>query len=113
MLHALCALGGIGIITGPSRTGKTHLIVALTKVLSVLGYKVLLCAPSNDSTDHLAGAIHGKYPKLGVIRVYRPTAEELHIKGGTTNREDGHADEDDVLVSKSIDIGPDTGGPER
>ncbi|KAI9787081.1 MAG: hypothetical protein M1839_003316 [Geoglossum umbratile] len=104
MHHALCAPGGIGIITGPPGTGKTHLIVALTKVLSVLGYKVLLCAPSNDSTNHLAGAIHGKYPELGVIRVYRPTAEELHITGGTTDGEDGHADEDDALVSKTIDV---------
>ncbi|KAI9782810.1 MAG: hypothetical protein M1839_004561 [Geoglossum umbratile] len=105
MLHALCAPGGIGIITGPPGTGKTHLIIALTKVLSALGHKVLLCAPSNDSTNHLAGAIHRKHPELGVIRVYRSTAEESYIKSGMTHGEDEHVDaEEDVLVFRTMDV---------
>ncbi|KAI9769729.1 MAG: hypothetical protein M1839_003605 [Geoglossum umbratile] len=104
MLHALWPPGGIGIITGPPGTGKTHLVVALTKVLSTLGHKVLLCTPSNNSTNHLASAIHRKYPELEVIRVYRPTAEDQQIKGEVGDGEDGHADvEGDVHVSRTMD----------
>jgi AAA domain len=100
--HVLCAPGGIGIITGPPGTGKTHLIVALTKVLTILGWKVLLCAPSNESTDHLAGSIHRKYPELGTIRVYRPTAEESHLKSGQAGQEEDENDEE--LISRNIDV---------
>jgi AAA domain len=100
--HVLCAPGGVGIITGPPGTGKTHLIVALTKVLTILGWKVLLCAPSNKSTDYLAGSIHLKYPELGTIRVYRPTAEEGHMKSGQATQEE--VEDDDELTYRNIDV---------
>ena len=104
MLHALCTSGSIRIITSSPGTGKTHLIIALIKVMLTLNYKVLLCAPSNDSTNHLASAIHHKYPELEVIRVYRLTAEEQQIKGEMSDREERYTNtKEDVHIFSTID----------
>jgi hypothetical protein len=100
MHQSLHAPGGVGIVTGPPGTGKTHFIVALTKVLTLLGHKVLLCAPSNESTDHLARSIDWKCLELGVIRVYRPGAEEQQMKSGQHNK----GEDEDELVSRSMDV---------
>ena len=99
VVHALHPPGGIGIITGPPGTGITHPTVALTKVLVVLGHKVLLCAPGNESTYHLAGVVHAKYPELDVIRVYRPSTEEQQQKVGMTSKTG-----EDELVTRTMDV---------
>ncbi|KAH0538345.1 hypothetical protein FGG08_005040 [Glutinoglossum americanum] len=82
-----------------SGTGKTHPTVALTKVLVALGHKDLLCAPSNDSTDHLAVAVYRKYPELDTIRVYRPGAKEQQLKNWQSSQA-----EDNELVARAMDV---------
>ncbi|KAH0553421.1 hypothetical protein GP486_006508, partial [Trichoglossum hirsutum] len=97
--HSLKPPGGVSIITAPPGTGKTYLIVALTKVLVMLGHKVLLCASSNEATDRIGRSVHNSFPELKVCRVYRLTAEEHH-------HEDRHSNkvEDDNLISWSTQV---------
>ncbi|KAH0559413.1 hypothetical protein GP486_004073 [Trichoglossum hirsutum] len=97
--HSLKPPGGVGIITGPPGTGKTYLIVALTKVLVMLGHKVLLCAPSNEATDHLAMSINTGFPDLNVCRVYRPAAEEHQHRNWRSNEID-----EDELIGQSNEV---------
>lgn len=65
----------IEFITGPFGTGKTTFIVYLTRCLTILGKKVLLCCSSNAAVDILAKKLNDAAPELRALRFHSMATE--------------------------------------
>jgi regulator of nonsense transcripts 1 len=65
----------VALIQGPPGTGKSHVCIAIAKAAAKEG-KVLVCAPSNVVTDHLAEKL-SELEGLSVVRLVARSREEL------------------------------------
>jgi ATP-dependent RNA/DNA helicase IGHMBP2 len=66
-LHQMVNAEDIAIVHGPPGTGKTTTLVEGIFELSRQDKKILVCAPSNAATDHLAASLHRR--GLRVVRI--------------------------------------------
>ncbi len=81
----------ISIIHGPPGTGKTTTIVALVKALLKTEKRVLVCAPSNNAVDLLAGKIDKegiKVLRIGNITRIDDDISHLTLDEKTRNHSD-------------------------
>jgi ATP-dependent RNA/DNA helicase IGHMBP2 len=66
-MHQIVNAQDLAIVHGPPGTGKTTTLVEAISKLSALGQKILVCAPSNAATDHLASSLFKS--GLNVVRL--------------------------------------------
>lgn len=66
-LHQMVNAEDIALVHGPPGTGKTTTLVEGIFELSRQDKKILVCAPSNAATDHLAASLHRR--GLRVVRI--------------------------------------------
>jgi ATP-dependent RNA/DNA helicase IGHMBP2 len=57
----------VAIVHGPPGTGKTTTLVEAIARMAIDPVKILVCAPSNAATDHLASSLHAR--GLRVVRI--------------------------------------------
>ena len=66
-LHQMVNAEDLALVHGPPGTGKTTTLVEGIFELSRQDKKILVCAPSNAATDHLAASLHRR--GLRVVRI--------------------------------------------
>ncbi len=66
-LHQMVNAEDLALVHGPPGTGKTTTLVEGIFELSRQDIKILVCAPSNAATDHLAASLHRR--GLRVVRI--------------------------------------------
>lgn len=66
-LQAICTAEDVAIIHGPPGTGKTTTLVEAMAVVLKEEKQIMVCAPSNAATDHLAKCLAAK--GLRVVRI--------------------------------------------
>ena len=66
-LKSICSAEDVAIVHGPPGTGKTTTLVESVLEVLRLEKQIMVCAPSNAATDHLAKCLAGK--GLRVVRI--------------------------------------------
>jgi ATP-dependent RNA/DNA helicase IGHMBP2 len=81
-VRSIVSAEDVAIIHGPPGTGKTTTLVHAVKELVQLGKKIMVCAPSNAATDHVALALHAiglKVVRIGNLMKMHEDTTDLSI----------------------------------
>ncbi|MFM7311536.1 MAG: AAA domain-containing protein, partial [Flavobacteriales bacterium] len=81
-VRAIASAEDVAIVHGPPGTGKTTTLVRAVVELTSHGKRVMVCAPSNAATDHLALGLHAaglKVVRIGNLMKMHEDTSDLSI----------------------------------
>lgn len=81
-VRAIISAEDVAVVHGPPGTGKTTTLVHAIVELVALGKRMMVCAPSNAATDHLALGLHAaglKVVRIGNLMKMHEDTSDLSI----------------------------------